>query len=254
MKKSELKYYKTASFRFYAELNDFIPAGRKQKCFDYSFLGPITVKEVIESMGVPHSQVDMVLVNGEAVDFSYRINESDYISVYPVFESIDISSASKVRKEPLRHTKFILDAHLGKLAKYLRMIGFDTLYKNDYTDSTIREIGRTEHRIILTRDKGLLNSKKVTHGYYVRAIHPEEQLSEIIEKLDLYSRIDPLSRCLICNGKLKKVNKEDILEQVKPDTAQFFNSFYQCPSCNKIFWEGSHYDRMSRFIKRILSI
>ena len=140
--RKELKYYKTVRLRFYAELNNFLPESEKQKSFDYSFPGPITVKEVIESMKVPPAEVDLILVNGKPVDFDYHVNESDYISVYPVFEQFDISAVSQLRKIPLRSSKFILDAHLGKLAKYLRMFGFDTLYKNDYSDNALREIAR----------------------------------------------------------------------------------------------------------------
>lgn len=254
LKRKELKYFKTVRLRFYAELNNFLTQNERQKSFDYSFPGPITVKEVIESMKVPPSEVDLILANGKPVGFDYHVNDSDYISVYPVFEQFDISSVSQLRKIPLRITRFILDAHLGKLAKYLRMFGFDTLYRNDYPDETIRKIAGEELRIILTRDRDLLNHKDVTHGYYVRAIHPKDQLAEIINKFDLYSQTDPLTRCLNCNHLLLNAGKEEIREEVDPDTFRIYNEFYRCPDCRKIYWKGSHYDHMKEFIRKNLSI
>lgn len=248
LKKRESKYFKTIRLRFYAELNNFLPVRERQKSIDYSFPGPITIKEVIESMKVPSAEVDLILVNGKPVDYDYRVNESDYISVYPVFEHLDISTISQLRKVPLRISKFILDAHLGKLIKYLRMFGFDSLYKNDYSDNAIREIARDESRIILTRDKGLLASRDVTHGYYVRAIHPKEQLSEIIDKFDLYSQFNPFTRCLNCNHSLVNVNKKDVVNEIDADTMRIFDEFYKCPGCNKIYWKGSHYEHMNEFI------
>ncbi len=203
-------------------------------------------------MKVPPSEVDLILVNGNPVGFDYHVNDSDYISIYPVFERFDISSVSQLRKSPLRITRFILDAHLGKLAKYLRMFGFDTLYQNDYPDETIRKIAVEELRIILTRDRDLLNHKDVTHGYYVRAIHPKDQLAEIIAKFDLYSQANPFTRCLNCNHPLESAEKEEIREEVDPDTFRIFDEFYRCPDCRKVYWKGSHYDDMNKFIHKNL--
>ena len=121
-----------ATFRFYEELNDFLPKEKRKKRFEHNFIDRASVKDVIESFGVPHTEVDLIIVNGESKNFSYIINDGDDISVYPVFESIDISNLQKLRPEPLREPKFILDVHLGTLARYLRMLGFDTNYRNDY--------------------------------------------------------------------------------------------------------------------------
>ena len=249
LKKKDLKYYKSIRLRFYAELNNFLPRSERQKSFYYSFPGPITVKEVIESMKVPPAEVDLILVNGKSVGFDYHVNNSDYISVYPVFEHFNISSVSMLRKVPLRITRFILDAHLGKLAKYLRMFGFDTLYKNDYPDKTIRQTAAQESRIILTRDRDLLNHKDVTHGYYVRSIDPKDQLTEIMAKFDLYPQAKPFSRCLNCNNVLLSINKEEIAGLIDPDTFRIYNEFFKCMSCDKIFWKGSHYQHMKEFME-----
>ncbi len=251
LKNRESKYYKTIRLRFYAELNHFLPANLQQTSFDYSFPGPITIKEVIESMKVPLSEVDLILVDSKPVDFNYPVNDFDYISVFPVFEQFDISETSRLRKTPLRSSRFILDSHLGKLAKYLRMSGFDTLYENNYSDDAIRTIASQQSRIILTRDRDLLSSRQVTHGYYIRNINSKEQLLEVFIKFDLYSQINPLSRCLICNSNLSPIDKKDLAEDIDEETKKIFNEFYQCPSCNKIYWKGSHYDRMMNFLQSL---
>jgi uncharacterized protein with PIN domain len=148
----------------------------------------------------------------------------------------------------LRITRFILDAHLGKLARYLRMLGFDTLYRNDYSDEEIIEIAREQKRIILTRDKLLLRSPRVNHGYYVRAIEKHGQLKEVVAKFDLYSRFKSFTRCMTCNTELLSKSKESIYDRVDPDIYNCFSEFFFCPACDKVFWKGSHFERMERII------
>jgi len=191
---------KIAFFRFYEELNDFLPRNKRKISFEQHFEGNPGIKDVIEALGVPHAEVDMILVNGQSVDFEYQLQDGDRVAVYPVFEALDISAVSKVRQAPLREPKFILDVHLGKLAKRLRLLGFDTLYRNDLEDNEVVEISLKEKRIILTRDIGLLKNKKVTHGYWLRSQQPKRQLREIVSRFDLKNLIRPFTRCLECNG------------------------------------------------------
>jgi hypothetical protein len=159
---------KCAWFRFYAELNDFLPPARRMTAFEHPFLDAAPVKDMIESFGVPHTEIDLILANGASVDFAYLVQDGDHISVYPVFEALDITPVLRLRPQPLRESRFVLDAHLGRLAGYLRMAGFDTLYRNDFTDPELAYISHDEHRILLTRDIGLLKRSMVTHGYFVR--------------------------------------------------------------------------------------
>ena len=238
------------SFRFYAELNDFLRKDRRQVIFTYYYHGPVTIKEAIENLGVPHSAVDLILVNGNPVGFDQHLTENDFISVYPVFELLDISSISKVRKGSLRQIRFIVDCHLGRLAKNLRIMGFDTLYRNNYEDEEIRFLSRLQNRIILTKDKGLLMARNVTRGYYVRAIDPREQTKEVIRKFDLYRQINPLSRCLICNHKLIKLPPGAIPPDVTDNDGKPFTEFLRCYNCDKFFWKGSHYKHMIEEIIR----
>ncbi|MFC1552094.1 Mut7-C RNAse domain-containing protein [Candidatus Latescibacterota bacterium] len=245
---------KHATFRFYEELNDFLPRGKRKKQFRYDFTGSPSVKDVVEAIGVPHSEIDLILVNGRSVTFDCNIREGDIISVYPVFESLDITEITHLRETPLRTPKFILDVNLGKLAKYMRMLGFDTLYDNDYEDSDIVAVSLSERRAIITRDTSLLKRKSVTHGYWVRSQHPKQQAAEVIRRFDLRSCIKPFSRCTMCNGTVGSVPKDAVIDKLEPKTKKYFEEFYRCGSCGKIYWKGSHFDNMSVFIHSLITL
>lgn len=243
----------SAEIRFYQELNDFLPKHRREKMSIYRFLGKPTVKDVIESLGVPHTEVDLILLNGVSVAFNAHLRDGDRVAVYPRFESLDITPLIRLRPEPLREVRFITDVHLGKLARYLRMLGFDTLYDATFEDEEIIRRGIEENRIILTRDLGILKNNQVTHGYFLRHTDPKKQIREVVFRFDLKGKIAPFSRCLECNHPLKPVAKEAILERLSPDTGRYFETFFECPSCQKVFWEGSHHEKMTKLIKFIFS-
>ena len=242
---------KQAVFRFYEELNDFLPLDKRKVDFVRPFSGNPSIKDIIEAIGVPHVEIDLILVNGNSVDFKYILKDNDRVSVYPVFETIGIIHVTHLRPRPLRKTAFILDVHLGKLARYLRLLGFDTLYQNDNDDPEIIRISLDEHRIILTRDIGLLKVKTVTHAYFIRDQHPKGQLAEVLNHFDLFQDIHPFSRCIKCNGQLEAVDKQDIIQQLEPLTIKYFNDFSRCTCCQSVFWEGSHFERMQSFIHSI---
>jgi len=241
-----------ANFRFYEELNDFLSPGRRKRDTACACPPGATVKHTIEAHGVPHTEVELILANGESVDFSYVVQEGDHISVYPTFESLDITPLLKVRAKPLRRSRFIADAQLGGLAKYLRMLGFDTLYENGYTDPQIARISADEQRIVLTRDRALLMHKQISHGCYVRGTRPRQQVQEIVARLDLYRAINPFSRCLRCNHELQPIAKEVIRDRLPPRSASFNCRFRICDQCNKIYWEGSHWRRMAQVIDDLI--
>jgi len=223
-----------ARFRFYAELNDHLPPEKNGLEILHEFQPGASVKDRIEALGVPHTEVDLILVNGRSVDFSYLVQDGDQVSVYPVFESIDISPLLRLRPRPLRDPKFVLDSHLGRLATYLRMLGFDTLYRNDYSDAELARIERDEKRILLTRDRGLLKRASVERGYYVRQTKYRDQVVEILRRFDLFGCVDPFRRCLRCNSPLEPVG-----------------NITMCRGCSKIYWKGSHYERMLRFVEAL---
>ena len=239
-------------FRFYAELNDFILPGQQQTAFYQPFGQPASIKDLIEATGVPHTEIGLILVNSESVGFSYQVKDKDHISVYPAFKRLDVSSISRtlpVTPDPVR---FILDAHLGKLARHLRMLGFDTLYQNNYTDEQLALTSAKEHRILLTRDRGLLKRKIIEHGYFIRDTQSLAQVRDIILQFGLQDMITPFSRCIACNGQLASVDKEKIQHQLKTKTRDFYNTFKQCPDCGNIYWEGSHYKKMNHIVREIM--
>lgn len=233
-----------AIFRFYEELNDFLAPEHRKVEFAYTCARAATVKNAIEAIGVPHTEVEVILANGTSVDFSHRVRDRDRISVYPVFESFDVRPLLRLRSEPLRRLRFIADSHLGGLARFLRMLGFDTLYDNGYHDREIRGLAAREHRIVLTRDRDLLKCADVTHGCFLHSRKPEEQLREVVQRLQLERETRPFTLCLNCNAPLAEVSKETIIGRLPPKAAEFYDRFSQCSSCGGIFWEGSHWKRM----------
>lgn len=243
-----------AHFRFYAELNDFLPQNKRQTTFSHEFDGRVSVKHLVESLGVPHTEIDLILINGMSVDFSTIVEDGDRVSVYPVFESLDINPVGRLRPQSLRQTKFVLDTHLGQLATYLRLLGFDTLYRNDYEDEELARISSRQGRILLTKDRGLLKRNVITHGYCVRETDPRQQLIEVVERFDLRRDIAPFQRCLRCNGRLIPVEKETITDRLRPNTRAHYDEFRMCQSCHRIYWKGSHYRRMRRFLNEVLDI
>ena len=242
----------SASLRFYAELNDFLPPERRARDLACA-VNRASVKDLIERFGVPHTEVDLVLVNGESVGFDYIVRDGDRISVYPVFESLDIAAVSRVRPEPLRVLRFVADGHLGKLARYLRFLGFDTLYSPDLDDDELARISASEGRVLLTRDRGLLRRSMVERGYCVRDDDPGRQLEEVVRRFDLARIAQPLQRCPRCNGEMVEVEKSRILDRLEPKTRRYYDRFFQCQECEQIYWPGSHHERITTFLQDMLA-
>ena len=240
-----------ACFRFYGELNDHLPPGQRNKAISKSFIGSASVKDMIESLGVPHPEVDLILVNGEPADFSRLIRAGDRIAVYPAFESIDISSLLHHRPPALAEPKFVVDVHLGRLAAYLRMLGFDAVYNNHAADSDLVRLSREQLRTLLTRDRGLLKHSTVIHGYWVRETDTQHQLAEIVNRFDLAWQFRPFSRCMVCNQLLKPAPKKAVSSRVPPRVLEWREEFRECPACRRVYWDGSHSLRMRSWIEGI---
>lgn len=239
--------------RFYEELNDFLPVEQRKVQVAHRLSKKASIKDVIESFGVPHTEIDLILVNQQSVDFAYIVQPDDVISVYPVFEAFDISPLVRLRPKPLRETRFVLDVHLGRLAVYLRFLGYDTLYQNTYTDDELARISAEDNRILLTRDRDLLKRRMVTHGYYIRATRPKHQLAEVVQRFQLAPQSPMSSRCTICNSVLIAVEKQQILHRLPPNTQVYYQRFSYCQRCDKVYWEGSHYHNMQKTLREALS-
>jgi len=242
----------TATFRFYEELNDFLAPDRRKREFTVPCARAATTKHMIEALGVPHTEVELILVNGESADFSRQLQEGDRVAVYPRFEAMDVTPLLRVRDYPLRETRFVADAHLGGLAHMLRMLGFDTLYDNQFQDDAIVAIGEQDGRIVLTRDRELLKRRAVTHGCYVHALKTEDQLREIVERLDLARSAKPFTLCLHCNAPLRAVEKADVIDRLPSSVREHYTRFSTCDACGRVYWEGSHWRNMRRLLDGLL--
>jgi hypothetical protein len=242
-----------AQFRFYAELNDFLPRSRRGTSFVHAFAGSPSVKDAIESLGVPHAEVDLILADGESVDFGSCLRNGMRVAVYPTFESLDVASLTRVRPAPLRDLRFVLDGHLGRLARHLRMAGFDVRWRRDAGDEELAGLSAAERRVLLTRDRGLLKRSAVTHGYFVREVEPARQLAEVIRRFDLARQVAPFRRCLRCNDLVETVPEEAVAGQLPPRVRERQRAFRRCPACGRIYWAGTHHRRMERLLEEILA-
>lgn len=250
-KDSHPRLARAAEFRFYEELNDFLPVGRRKVSFVQPFHGTPAVRDVIQAIGVPHSAVDLLLVDGHSVDFEHRLRGGERVAVYPVFERLDITPLVHLRPQPLRRTRFVLDVHLGRLARYLRMLGFDSAWQRGWDDSQIIDRALDEGRIILTRDVGILKQKRVSHAYWLRSMRPERQLAEVVAALSLQTQLRPFTRCMECNGSLRPVAREELAGRIDADIRERFQRFWECPACGRVYWQGSHWRRMQKIVDRV---
>jgi hypothetical protein len=240
-----------AHFRFFGDLDDFLIVMYKGRTIEYPFTGNPSIKHLIEALRVPHTEVGGMLVNGEPVDFSYPVKGGDQVQIYPATSKLTgyLHELESLYLDSKPH--FILDNHLGKLATYLRMLGFDTLYRNDFQDKELVEIACREKRILLTRDRGLLMHRSIAYGHCLRTMEPKEQVVEVLRFFDLFEMIQPFQRCLRCNTTLQVVSKDAVIDRLEPLTRRYYQEFHLCPNCNQIYWKGSHYERMERFLENI---
>jgi hypothetical protein len=239
------------NFRFYAELNDHLPPELRQVAFDRTVRDSSTLRDVFTSLQVPLNKIDLVLVNGESVSLDHLLREGERVSVYPVFDSMDVTSVTKVDDRPLRRLRFVLDVHLGKLAHHLRMLGFDTLYRNDYTRDLLVTIAKGEDRILLSKSRFLFDRNVIEAGYCVKSSDPREQLTEVLHRFDLWRSAHPFLRCLQCNTVLHPARKDNVKDRLPEKVREFYSDFNTCPSCGKIYWMGTHFEKMMEFTRRV---
>jgi uncharacterized protein with PIN domain len=218
------------------ELNDFLPHYRKNITFSLEFESHQSLKHLIESIGVPHTEFGRVLVNGQLTESNSRLRDGDQVMVYPANSTLGDAPC------------FILDNHLGQLATYLRMLGFDSLYRNDYQDDELARVSIEEGRVLLTRDRRLLMRKAIRLGYCIHQTDPRQQAAEVLRRFNLSGQVKPFQRCLRCNSSLQQVAKQDIIERLEPLTKLYYDEFRICPSCQQIYWKGSHYGHMLELI------
>ena len=234
--------------RFYAELNEHLPAQMRQAEFSHVASEGTTLGSLLVGFAIRENQVDLILVNGESAALSHVLKEDERVSIYPVFDSIDVSPLTRMVDRPRRRMRFVLDVHLGKLAHHLRMMGFDTLYRNDYTRPGLLEIAMRDDRILLSKGAAIIEREEITAGYRVRSSDPREQLIEVLTRFDLWRSANPFARCLHCNELLRPEEKSSVVERLPEKVRELYLDFTRCPSCGRIYWEGTHFQKMQAFI------
>ena len=242
----------TAHFRFYAGLNDFLAPHRRHREFACACARAATAKHMIEALGVPHTEVTILLVNGESCGFDRLLRDGDRVAVYPAFKTLDVRPLQRLAALPAGPLRFAADVHLGGLARMLRMAGFDTLYDQHADDPDLAALAAREARIVLTRDRDLLKRRNVAHGCYVRALKAADQLKEIVERLDLAAQARPFTLCLHCNAPLHAVDKALVLDQLPPAVQAAHTEFSICDVCHGVFWKGSHWKRMCEVLANLV--
>ncbi len=240
-----------ARIRFYAELNDFLPAALRQLEQECLFVPPAPARHLIELCRVPHTEVTLILVNGRSVDLEHPMFGGEHVSVYPRFAQVDGSSLIPVQPPPPREIRFIADAHLGHLVRELRMLGFDTLFDPQLDDPDLARISAEQKRILLTRDRALLMRREVIYGCYLRHRLPRPLLEDLVHRLDLCSHIDPFTRCIRCNALVEPADTEDVQPDLPKDRHGIKPPFYRCTGCRQVYWKGSHYRAMVKKIAQI---
>jgi uncharacterized protein with PIN domain/sulfur carrier protein ThiS len=223
----------TATFRFDDGLAAFLAKDFRGRSFSYTCARAATLKNAIEALGIPHTEVGGVVVNGEPATLQRIVRENDVIEVHP-------PGIEKVGSVPI----FLADAHLGGLARFLRMLGFDTVHRNALDDAEIRRLASDENRIVLTRDRELLKCREIRRGCYVRALKPENQLQEVAERYGLGPLARPFTLCLHCNLVLEAIDKRAVAHRVPENVLSVHQTFSYCRGCDHVYWPGSHYERM----------
>jgi len=243
----------TVTFIFHDYLHQLLKKElRAASPFLYHFDRRASIKDVIESLGIPHPVVESLTVNEHEVGFDYLLLDNDTVEIIPLSPPVNPFIPTILKPEALNEFTFVVDVNAGRLALFLRMLGFDTMYGNDIRNGRLAEIAQSQNRILLTRDTTLLKRKIIMHGYLLREQNPNRQLVEVVRLYDLSSRIKPLSRCIPCNGLLVPVSKEVIVDRLKPLTKKYYHTFHICEECRKIYWPGSHQEKINDFIDDIL--
>ena len=238
---------RSATLVFHGELCDILPPGAVEGAVTARFELPVGVRDLIQSCGVPHVEVGALRVNGEPADFDRRIADGDVLDVFARF------GPREVRREvhgPVP-SRFVLDGHLGRLAAYLRLLGFDTWHRQTIDDDELVAVSLGEARTLLTRDRELLKRSALEHGCLVRETDPRRQVEEVVRRLDLAAGIHPFTRCLVCNGVLAHVAATDVADAVPDGVRERFDRFARCPDCGRVYWEGTHHARLAALVAAV---
>jgi uncharacterized protein len=238
----------TVRLNFHGDLGFFLRRRSAQLTIERQLGERTSVKDVVESCGVPHPEVDLILVGDQPVDFAYVLDRDAAIDIYPVGSEVTFFPDNRLQAKEIK--KFVSDGHLGKLIRDLRLLGTDVLYDSVAEDRQLLELAGAEDRALLTRDRRLLMHAIVRHGYYLRSQDPLEQTIEVLRRFQLPT-LAPFTRCLLCNAALKSVQKADVIERLEPFTKIYYEQFRQCTGCGQVYWPGSHFEKLETRIQEI---
>jgi len=197
--------------------------------------GTSTLGHLVEATGVPLPEVGSLLVNGTRARPSHQPVPGDRIRVGAIG-----------RPQPLPEPRFLLDVHLGALARRMRLVGLDTAYANDLDDDTLIDLANAGRRVLLTKDRGLLKRRRLWLGAYVRGDHADEQLTDVLDRFA--PPLAPWTRCVACNGELHPAPKEDVAGQLLPGTRRTYDEFSRCSQCGRVYWRGAHSRRLAKIV------
>jgi uncharacterized protein with PIN domain/sulfur carrier protein ThiS len=237
--------------RFHGDLSVFLGSKAGDAVIERRLAEKTSIKDVIESCGVPHPEVDLILVDEQIVGFDHTLANDAKVEVFPV-ENRSTDRTEK-RLQTVGIARFVADGHLGGLTRNLRLLGVDVAYRQDADDRQLLEVMARENRALLTRDRRLLMHGIVQHGYCPRSQNANEQTIEVVRRFDLSELIAPFTRCLRCNAPLETAAKADIIDKLEPLTKIYYDRFRRCPDCKQIYWPGSHFPKLQRRVEEIRS-
>lgn len=240
-----------ATFRFFGSINDFLPPSRRNREFSHGFRGTPSVKDRIETLGAPHTEVAHIRVDGIFCDFARRLRGEEYVEAFASDAPPAGAPARTLNAPPLGEARFVVDVNLGRLARMLRLLGFNTLYRNDYDDAHVASVSAAETRILLTRDRRLLMRRDVSCGYFVRSDVPQKQVHEVLRRFELEEAIRPFHRCSRCNGLVHRAKKQEVMHLLEPKTKRYYDTFWQCGKCGQVYWEGSHMSGLMGLVEEL---
>jgi len=237
--------------RFDGDLNVFLRSKAGDAVIERRLVEKTSIKDVIESCGVPHPEVDLILIDEQAVGFDHTLVNDAKVEVFPVQNRGTVHTDKRL--QTLGISRFVADGHLRGLTRNLRLLGFDVAYRQNADDGQLLEVMARENRALLTRDRRLLMHSIVRHGYYPRSQNRDEQTIEVVRRFDVSELIAPFTRCLRCNAPLEEATKADVIDKLEPLTKMYYNQFHRCPGCKQIYWSGSHFPKLQKRIQQIRS-
>jgi hypothetical protein len=237
----------TAILHFHGELASLAGCER----FDYPVTRRASIKDVTEALGVPHTEVYALAVDGQPIDFSHILEPGQFAEVRPGDPPVVVTAPQALRAT-LPRAAFLADANVGRLATYLRLIGMDVVFDRDYRDAEVARLAALQGRVVLTRDRGVLRRKSVAWGRLVRSNDPVEQARDVVRFFGLASQAAPFTRCVRCNVALQAASKAEVLHLLEPRTKKYYQEFHRCPACGRVYWAGSHHDRMAEMFDRLV--